>query len=245
MPISRAVTHRVAVERHLLLAAAHLGRERHVVDRVAGQSDTMIGRSRPSASARTAAAPNRSARRRSNDVGDPPRSRCPSTTVRASLPVRCSSPSATRGTDAAEALRCGRLALAASMVLLTATDRRGSLGDDDDRELRSVLAGGGAIVSATGIEIEGDLGDQDRMRTRRDAGVQCDPSRVAAHHLDDDHAPVRGGRREQTVDALRREAHGRCRNRRSTIVASRGRCRSSSGRRSRAGRASLTSDVRC
>ena len=39
-----------------------------------------------------------------------------------------------------------------------------------------------------------------------DAGVECDPARVATHHLDDDHPAVRGGGGEQPVDALRREA---------------------------------------
>ena len=56
------------------------------------------------------------------------------------------------------------------------------------------------------FEVERDLGDQDGVGARRDAGLEGDPPGVAAHHLDDDHPAVRRGRREQPVDALRGEA---------------------------------------
>ena len=127
----------------------------------------------PSSSARTAAAPKRSPSRRSNDVGEPPRNRCPSTTVRDSLPVSCSSssgdlrPDATQsfgvadaGADEADRAADGHAPSATTTIenlaprLLALGDRRGHR-----------------------FERERDLGDEDRVSTRRGAGLRARSNR--------------------------------------------------------------------
>jgi len=80
-----------------------------------------------------------------------------------------------------------------------------TFGDHDDGELRSVQF---AVANGLGhrLQLVGDLGDQDRVGTACHTRVERDPTRVAAHHLDDDDPPVRRGRGEQPIDALRSEA---------------------------------------
>ena len=60
-------------------------------------------------------------------------------------------------------------------------------------------------VAADLLDVERLLGDQDHVRAARDPGVQRDPARVAAHHLDDQRAVVALGRRVQPVDRLHRD----------------------------------------
>ena len=58
---------------------------------------------------------------------------------------------------------------------------------------------------ADGLDVERLLGDEDDVGAAGEAGVQGDPARVAAHHLDDEHAVVRLGRGVQPVDRLHRD----------------------------------------
>ena len=52
-----------------------------------------------------------------------------------------------------------------------------------------------------------ELGDHDRVGPAGQPGEHGDPSRVAAHHLDDHHAVVRLGRRVEAVDCVRGDLH--------------------------------------
>ena len=49
------------------------------------------------------------------------------------------------------------------------------------------------------------LGDQDHVGAAGDPGVERDPARMPAHHLDDHDAVVRLGGRVQPVDRLGRD----------------------------------------
>ncbi len=51
------------------------------------------------------------------------------------------------------------------------------------------------------------LGQQHQVRFAGDAGMSGDPAGVAAHHLDDEDAPVRGRRRVQPVDGVAGRLH--------------------------------------
>ena len=82
-----------------------------------------------------------------------------------------------------------------------------ALADDDDREVLAALV---PLLEQPARLLDGDrlLGDQDHVGAAGDAGVDRDPARVAAHHLDDHHAVVRLRRRVQAVDRLRRDRDG-------------------------------------
>ena len=83
----------------------------------------------------------------------------------------------------------------------------GPLGDDDDgRELAPGVAPPQPL--AHGVEVEGDLGDEDLGRAAGHAGMGGDPSGVATHHLADDDPVVRLGRRPQPVDGVGGDLHG-------------------------------------
>ena len=58
-----------------------------------------------------------------------------------------------------------------------------------------------------------DLGQQDHVGAAGDAGVERDPARVAAHHLDAHHAVVARGRRVEAVERLASRRPRRCRSR--------------------------------
>jgi hypothetical protein len=58
------------------------------------------------------------------------------------------------------------------------------------------------------VDVEGTLRDQDHVGAARDAGVQRDPSGVAAHHLADQDPVVALRRRVEAVDGLARDAEG-------------------------------------
>jgi hypothetical protein len=106
--------------------------------------------------------------------------------------------------DAAEALG---LADGLAQHGVVASDWTSTLGDDDDRELRTELV---ALADRVGdvCEVVGDLGDEHGVRTARHTRVERDPAGVATHHLDDDDATVRRGGREQAIDAQRGEVDG-------------------------------------
>ncbi len=107
----------------------------------------------------------------------------------------------------------------------------GALGHDDDREVAPARVAA-PDQAADLVDVERPLGDQDHVGAAGDPGVQRDPARVAAHHLDDEHAvvgsrPWCGGgrsRRWRSARRCRSRTSGRCR---------RGRCRSSSAPRAR------------
>ena len=81
------------------------------------------------------------------------------------------------------------------------------LGDDHDGELGTALL---ALLDRRRhrFQPERDLRDENRVGTRGDARLEGDPPCVAAHHLDDDHSPVRCRGGEQPIDAFRGEPHG-------------------------------------
>ena len=58
------------------------------------------------------------------------------------------------------------------------------------------------------LDVERNLGDENRIGAARDAGMERDPSRVAPHHLDDHDAMVRLSGRVQAIDRVGRECHG-------------------------------------
>ena len=84
--------------------------------------------------------------------------------------------------------------------------RRRAFRDHDDAEPGTPLV---AIADALGhlVEVVRNLRHQDHVGAARHAGVQRDPARVAAHHLDDHDAAMRFGRRVQPIDRVGREAH--------------------------------------
>ena len=61
--------------------------------------------------------------------------------------------------------------------------------------------------AATMIQIERNLRNQNDVRAAGDAGVQRNPSGVAAHHFDHHDAMVRFGRGVQPIDGVGREVH--------------------------------------
>ena len=56
-------------------------------------------------------------------------------------------------------------------------------------------------------KVEWSLRYEDRRGAARGAGHQCDPARVAAHHLDDHHAIVAFSRGVQSIDCIGRDLH--------------------------------------
>ena len=193
--------HRVAVERDGLLAADRRA-ERHVVHRRRVERDHhpvvafLEGAHRSRAEAKAEQAVERRRRAAAQEVAEHHRAR-----LLAGEPLQLEGD---LGADAAELLGLAdRLAEHAHAP----ADRHRALGDDDDRELRAaVLALGDRRRHR--FELEGDLGDEDRVCSRRGAGLERDPSGVAAHHLDDDHPAVRRRRREQPIDAFGGEPDG-------------------------------------
>ena len=91
---------------------------------------------------------------------------------------------------------------------LAAVGARRALGDDDDRERLAGRLVAVADVVADLLDVERPLGHEDHVGAAGDARVAGDPARVAAHHLADDHAVVRLGRRVQAVDRLGGDLHG-------------------------------------
>src|SRR5207247_828298 len=83
--------------------------------------------------------------------------------------------------DAAEAL-VAELVLAAGRKVHRSLTRRRSLRHHDDRE---VTPAGMAAVDhlAHLLDVKGALWDQDHVRAAREAGVQCNPARMAPHYL--------------------------------------------------------------
>ena len=190
-------------------------------------------RSRPRATASIACSPKRVASQRSNAVGVPPRCTWPSTTARASLPVRSSISLGEPVADAAEPDVAERVGLQAlTRVIVAALGRHRALGDDDDRG-EAASAKRDSTQRADLLDVERLLGDQHR-RSAPPAmpGVQRDPAGVPAHHLDHEDPVVGLGGGVQPVDRLDRdvdrgvEAEGE-------VGAGRGRCRSSWARRRR------------
>jgi hypothetical protein len=85
--------------------------------------------------------------------------------------------------------------------------RLGSLGDHDDR--RVLVLEAPFDVFADAVEVERMLRDQDHVGAARETRVECDPARVAAHHLDDQRALVALGCGVQPVDRAHGDVHGR------------------------------------
>ena len=154
----------------------------------------------PSSSPRTAAAPNRSPSRRSSEVG---RATAQEVAQYDGAGLLAGQPFELHRHERAHASEAFGLAdrLADDRVLAPARLR--SLGDDDDREPCAPLLPAGDH-GCHGLQVEGDLRDQDGMGARRHAGVERDPTRVPAHDLDHEHPAVRGGGGEQPIDALGR-----------------------------------------
>ena len=104
--------------------------------------------------------------------------------------------------------RSTRPSCASSTQRPPAALRERAFGDDDDAEL-----GAPAVALAQplrdDVEVERNLRNQDRVGAAGDAGVQRDPARVAAHHLDDHDALVRFGGRVQPIDRVGREGDRR------------------------------------
>ncbi len=82
-------------------------------------------------------------------------------------------------------------------------ERLRTLGDHDDRRVLALEA----LLDVLGdlVDVELALRQQDDVRATGEAGVQRDPAGVPAHHLDDERAVVRLGRRVQPVDRLHRD----------------------------------------
>ena len=220
---------RVAVERHVLQPARRLG-DRHVVARSAG-------RGRPSRRTRPPPAPARRRRRSAGRAGGRTTSACRRAAGGRARPCGPPCRSAARG-PWRRPRRCRRASRPGRRPCRARTPRRPSgAAPSATTTIENLRAAPLALGDRRGdrLELERDLRDQDGVGARRRAGAEGDPPGVAAHHLDDDHAAVRRGRREQPVDALRGEARRRCRSRTSTS-SSRGRCRSSWARRRRAAR---------
>ena len=85
--------------------------------------------------------------------------------------------------------------------------RCGALGDDDDRRV-AALAVTLLDLGRDLVDVERLLGDEDLGGTAGHTRVHRDPTGVAAHHLADENAVVRLGRRVQTVDGVGRDLHG-------------------------------------
>ena len=85
--------------------------------------------------------------------------------------------------------------------------RGGALGDDDDRRV-ATLAVTLLDLGRDLVDVERRLGDEDLGGTAGHPRVHRDPTGVAAHHLADEDAVVRLGRRVQTVDRVGRDLHG-------------------------------------
>ena len=85
--------------------------------------------------------------------------------------------------------------------------RHRALGDHDDREVAPARVAP-LDQPAHLLDVERPLGDQDHVGAAGQPGVQRDPARVAAHHLDDHHPVVALGGRVQPVDRVGRDLHG-------------------------------------
>src|ERR1700733_7910337 len=83
--------------------------------------------------------------------------------------------------------------------------RDGAFGGHDNREVATTLVAP-ADVPARLVDVERDLRDQGHGRAAGDARMQCDPPRVATHHLDDQDPVVTLGGGMETVDRLGRDA---------------------------------------
>ena len=84
--------------------------------------------------------------------------------------------------------------------------RHRALGDHHDREVRALAV---PVLDARAhvVDVERHLGHQHDVGAAGDAGVDRDPPRVAAHHLDHHHPVVALRRGVQPVDGIGRDLH--------------------------------------
>jgi hypothetical protein len=85
-------------------------------------------------------------------------------------------------------------------------ERKCSFGNDDDRRIvtrKSVLD-----ERAHFIDVEGSFGDKYCVCTSGDAGMPCDPTRVASHDLDNEHTVMTLRRGVQSIDRFSGNRHG-------------------------------------
>ena len=96
--------------------------------------------------------------------------------------------------------------LAVARLLVGDAGHLHALGDHDDAEVVAALE---ALLKAVDdlVESNGDLGDQDQVRTAGQASHQGHPAGVPAHHLDHHHPVVRGGGGVEPVERLGDPAH--------------------------------------
>ena len=103
--------------------------------------------------------------------------------MRVSLPVACASAVAHLDADAAEPLDATAVRFFDERS--PASLRQRAFGDDDDAELGAPAIPIEQPFGDQDVEVERNLGDQDRVRAAGHTRVQRDPARIAAHHLDD------------------------------------------------------------
>ena len=161
---------------------------------------------RRSSAASIAASPSRVASTRSKAVGVPPRWMWPSTVARVSKPVRCSI-SRSSSCPIPPRRSWPNSSLSPLTISIVPSCGMRALGDDDDREVAPARVAA-ADQAAHLVDVERPLGDQDHVGAAGEPGVERDPARVAAHHLDDHHAVVALGRRVQAVDRVGGDLHG-------------------------------------
>ena len=136
-----------------------------------------------------------------------PRCRWPSTTDRVSLPVSVPSASADLCADAAEPLDVP------VVRLLERAPASRPLGNAPSATTTMLKCAPQLIAFAQPIgderQVERNFRNQDRVGAAGHAGVERNPAGVAPHHLDDDDAPVRFGRRVQAIDRVGGKRHRR------------------------------------
>jgi hypothetical protein len=150
----------------------------------------------PSAIARTAAPPNRSASSRSYVVGEPPRWRWPSTSVRVSLPDLAR--------DTAEPVH--RADAPTLDQLDGAVARPCALRHHHDAEAPACRLSRPDLLAHL-LDVEGDFRQQDHVGAAREPAVERDPAGVTAHQLHHDHAVVALRSGVHLVERLGRRAH--------------------------------------
>ena len=111
-----------------------------------------------------------------------------------------------RHRDAAQAHVAERVGGAAELGDDVAVRGRRALGDDDDRERRRPWWRRWMSRQTSSMS-NGRSGTRITSAPPAMPGVGGDPARVAAHHLDDDHAVVRLGRGVQAVDRVGGDLH--------------------------------------
>ena len=93
-------------------------------------------------------------------------------------------------------------------VLRVRTGNLNTLRGDNQAPLLAALAPA-AQVGAHLLQVERHLGQEDPIRARADAAVERHPARVAAHHLQNQDAPVALGRVPQAVGRIESHADRR------------------------------------